>query len=598
MHSILNYYFIILKYMKTIPMTKTNLIKALAFAVIVLSSYLVISLIINSTSRMAENNVVYPYPVCEDGTAANTCSLNNKGIMCNGNTGQLRENCEKCGCPDGKTCSRLKNALLPSSPEKVCVGGVGDNTCSDGTPKGYCSPFTKSKVCNNEGQLEDNCKSCGGCAPDQNCDANGSCVINPLYGKCHDGTPIGQCSIGIPDPSLPFEEATGKPWKCQDQYTGDASKPAGMLVEDCEECGCPGGFGGDTCYPTGKCKPGKTKPPIVRGSDTTDCVCPNNYYCSQDGQVCYHYEDYCKDGTEKYSNKVRHICSTKFEGWSCLSVNAVPPGNKVGYPERPSSGDLFPNCQACGCPNGMVCNESTPLYLTAKNSGMQGPEWNLAGYLKDRCTVTSASCGTFNEPLKYADQCLPQLQPAYCKVVTAHDTQVIYDLKYPSKREPLKYAMAEANCQKCGCPSGETCLEDGRCSGKNGYAITPGQKCLLWPEKSYSCSGPYLIPEVNGGSKPGQSPLPSSSMLPNATTTPYPVIVVSPIPSHTTLIRGDQDGNGAVDLTDALLVVDLIFGRVQAGDGRIDYRANSDVNSDGSITIADVIEIIKIIFAR
>lgn len=140
---------------------------------------------------------------CPDGTRYYTCS-SNKPKYCTG-TGALIDNCELCGCPQGKECNRAQGFCFTP----------GVSICSDGTTYGTCS-INKPKYCDN-GVLRDNCTLCG-CEPKMECNASSGSCFSTLPANCSDGTPLGTCVRGNP------------PAFCT---------PGGAIVDDCTMCGCP-----------------------------------------------------------------------------------------------------------------------------------------------------------------------------------------------------------------------------------------------------------------------------------------------------------------------------------------------------------------------
>lgn len=158
---------------------------------------------------------------------------------------------------------------------KKCTPSPMDGTCFDGTPAGVCS-VEKPIYCDG-GIMRYNCTICG-CPAGQACDRNGT---GGCYGyspfNCTDGTRYGQCAIK-------------KPLLCED----------GELVENCDRCGCPAGWGcnttsgkcfiADTCKdgtPWGMCSPGYLCVNGTLSENCTICDCPADMKCNASNEKCY-----------------------------------------------------------------------------------------------------------------------------------------------------------------------------------------------------------------------------------------------------------------------------------------------------------------------
>ena len=161
-------------------------------------------------------NVVSPPPLtCSGGTEYGSCSAN-KPLYCE--NGTLINNCQICGCNQGKECSVNGTcSVIPTPPNP---------TCSDRTPYWNCS-LTKPLYCKN-GTLIENCGFCG-CNIGFECQVNGTCSVIPTPPNltCSEGTPYNRCS-------------SNKPLYCFN----------GSLIDNCQSCGC---LEGEQCDLEGTC---------------------------------------------------------------------------------------------------------------------------------------------------------------------------------------------------------------------------------------------------------------------------------------------------------------------------------------------------------
>ena len=60
------------------------------------------------------------------------------------------------------------------------------------------------------------------------------------------------------------------------------------------------------------------------------------------------------------------------------------------------------------------------------------------------------------------------------------------------------------------------------------------------------------------------------------------------------IIRGDIDGDGAVDVSDVNIIVNIILGKAQASS----YLGEADLNGDSEIDVSDVNTIVNIILGK
>ena len=98
-----------------------------------------------------------------------------------------------------------------------------------------------------------------------------------------------------------------------------------------------------------------------------------------------------------------------------------------------------------------------------------------------------------------------------------------------------------------------------------------------------------LIPAVPADPTPSPSPTPSPTPAPTAP----PFIPITPDPSQSSapLLRGDADGDGDVDASDALIVLRIALGLV---DPASLPQSSVDMDGDGAITIQDALAILRI----
>ena len=191
------------------------------------------SVLISSTLRIVEYRQLKIFcwtktNKCSDGTWYSTCSTT-KPKYCNSN-GNLVDNCSTCGCPTGQECKTISGAF--GSVAYVCQQV---STCSDGTLYSTCST-TKPKYCDSNGNLVDNCNTCG-CPTGQQCTTSSS-----PFGTSYNCQQIPTCSDG----TLYSTCSTTKPKYCDSN---------GNLVDNCNTCGCPTG---QTCSSGGASVSGGT----------------------------------------------------------------------------------------------------------------------------------------------------------------------------------------------------------------------------------------------------------------------------------------------------------------------------------------------------
>lgn len=60
------------------------------------------------------------------------------------------------------------------------------------------------------------------------------------------------------------------------------------------------------------------------------------------------------------------------------------------------------------------------------------------------------------------------------------------------------------------------------------------------------------------------------------------------------IIRGDIDGNGAVDVSDVNTVVNIILGKVQASS----YSGEANFNNDNMVDVSDLNTLVNIILGK
>jgi parallel beta-helix repeat protein len=213
---------------------------------------------------------------------------------------------------------------------------TGEQTCEDGTPYSKCS-IHKPKYCA-DGTLINDCVKCS-CLADLKCNAStGKCEGC----QCSNGTPCGMCSL----------------WE-KPEYCAD-----GTLIDNCVKCGCPEGL---TCNPeTGACE-------YITCEDGTPCG-----WCSRHPSAGGWGQPYwCRCGQDDPKNNElipncaqcgcpsdKPIC--KDDG-TCREGRPCPDGTPHGHcvPDNQQKycedGTLIDNCEICGCPAEMECDEETGL---------------------------------------------------------------------------------------------------------------------------------------------------------------------------------------------------------------------------------------------
>jgi hypothetical protein len=148
-------------------------------------------------------------PSCDDGTLYGECSVSLPSLC---EVGTLVSNCAACGCASGFECGADGSCAVP----------VETATCSDGTFVGACSSdLPKSCTSTLFGLLNVLVNDCGtcGCASGLECVAGKYCVGSYSLDDCNAGIAQGECTFTAP-------------------YVCDA----GLLIPDCNQCGCAAGF--------------------------------------------------------------------------------------------------------------------------------------------------------------------------------------------------------------------------------------------------------------------------------------------------------------------------------------------------------------------
>jgi cysteine-rich repeat protein len=139
--------------------------------------------------------------ICPD--EGSECVLGQCLIQCGNGKIDKDEECDDNNLEDGDGCS------------STCKS---ESFCYDGTPFDTCSNL-KPTYCNNQGELIENCSSCG-CSLNYICNSTTNECYSTLIQICDDGTNLNNCS-------------ETKPLFC---------KSIGVLEERCSNCGCPEGL--------------------------------------------------------------------------------------------------------------------------------------------------------------------------------------------------------------------------------------------------------------------------------------------------------------------------------------------------------------------
>ncbi|MCG2718501.1 MAG: hypothetical protein L6408_06690 [Nanoarchaeota archaeon] len=200
-------------------------------------------------------------PICSDGTKYGSCS-ETLPLYCY--AGELVERCRVCGCPEGQECDRnyidedkknkwkwgkcVPDDSIACFQEEDCGNPeyVGNYYCKDGNV--YMD--YKEYLCLTPGELDSKCSEQMTPELIDSCLENEACVEGEVECqdvsilKCSDGTPYRDC-------------AYDKPKYCDD----------GVLVDNCDKCGCKGIYQ--------ECKPDQTCQDIPRQKLT--CKSQNEY---------------------------------------------------------------------------------------------------------------------------------------------------------------------------------------------------------------------------------------------------------------------------------------------------------------------------------
>ncbi len=160
--------------------------------------------------------------------------------------GNLINDCNTCGCPEGYYDCNEDGSCSLSA----CEDETLYDECSDDIPL----------FCSTEGALLNDCSTCGCPEGYYDCNLDGTCSLS----ICEDGTLYGVCS-----------EVEPKPTFCSTE---------GVLVNNCNECGCPEGY--YDCNEDGSCSLSACEDGTVYGECSTQTI---SKYCNASGILV----DYC-----------------------------------------------------------------------------------------------------------------------------------------------------------------------------------------------------------------------------------------------------------------------------------------------------------------
>jgi len=336
--------------------------------------------------------------------------------------------------------------------------------------------------------------------------------------ECSDHTPVGKCS-------------SSKPFYCNIN---------GLLVNNCQVCGCPNPW--DTCKSDGTCKdftcldngyrlqPNECSPYKPRYCYNTElinncqvCGCPNPWdTCKSDGTCkdmsCIYdgvrlQSGECSSTLPKYcdNGKITNNCNKcgcpnpwdtcKSDGtckdFTCIYNNTHFQPNEC-LPEKPKqckNKEIIDNCRECKCPSEYHCQANNTCHFCPVEGDVNN---NGESDCNDYYCILGVSMGTMT-----LEECPCSDTDGDGYPGTSNDVSeefaILYNLGFfcmacwdttptgeCSSTKPF-YCNEDAtlvkNCQVCGCPDGEVCQKDGEClpGCKDGTLL--GQCSLFYPKR-------------------------------------------------------------------------------------------------------------------
>jgi len=444
---------------------------------------------------------------------------------------------------------------------------------------------------------------------------------------CKDGTPYGKCSIT-------------KPFYCDN----------GTLIQDCNTCNCPGTL---TCNSsaTQQCEAGED-PTYYGGGSQHNCVdgtlkgdCSLKYPTKQ----CYislYKQDYISRLTdsEKCCQATGGVWNSDYNACGIEGATECSDGTKVGncsaYNEPKYcdfSGILVDDCTFCGCPtysefdprSRPVCHTTTGQCIekTTCSDGTPYGECSLV-HRGQKCRIMDELVGNSGYIYELWDDCgcgkcpdigesgnddrhfecvgntmagqgswvscesWPGEGPDDCQPETVNTDCAGYQTGSSQNGDPGDvYVDGNDSSEYQGYPQGFG----------NSLSNTITDSSTSWLDSVASFFSNIFNMGGNNNNPmptfpPFGTPKPTIKPTPKPTIKPTAQATVTPSPNNTVLIKGDINGDNKVDISDAVLEIDFIFGNATLGDGRIHANAKPDVDASGASNISDVLEIIKIIF--